>query len=218
MIDFKGVRRTLRALLCLEFVCLTACSGGGGGGGAPETPWTPLADMEFRSGTPAVKLTTVGEGNTFELQCTVSSRGYFTQSAHLAIVAQQDLSLPGLQGNGLAIGRTGDLGYLNIDKPRFSIETWGPSAGLFWGHKRDGYLPPEKLSPELAEDTPYPFTLTIAKYSIRYTAANYDSGPWDNKNNAFDFNAKGLVFANAFGLPDGVSVSLKSCRYRWSAQ
>jgi len=201
----------LMAALCL----LSAC---GGGGGSPEPVWTPIPDMEFRGSTPPVLLTTAGAGDTFNLECTITSHGYFAAETHLAIIAMQDLSLPYLQGHGLAIGRTGDLGYLNIDKPRVSIETWSPLAGLLWTQKRDSYLPPDKLSPVLAEDTPYAVTLTTDGYRIHYTAAGYDSGEWENKNTLWNMKQRGLVFANAFSPPGDWSLSLKGCRYRWSAR
>lgn len=219
----QGVRRTFRALVCLALACAAAaCGGGGGGGVATAEKWQPLPDVALRNGAGVVRYKTEGEGNKFRLQCTVRSDGYWGakdavgRTSHVALVTRQPESADSIKGSGLAIGRTGDLGYLNIDTPRFSIETWAPGAGNLWSVNRDSYLPPDRLGPVLSDATDYPFTLETDGKTVRYTVAGYDSGPWEDRNTLF-VSGRWVMFADAFQPLGSWTMAFTGCRYLWSA-
>ena len=232
MIDFKGVRRTLRALLCLAFVCLVACGGGGGGPAAPapEAAWTTIPDFTlsmYGEGKVTITSTEAGGHNVgdgvFELQCTVTSRGYWPMWTHLAVITRADTELPGsLWGAGLAIGKTGDVGAFSIVDPRAVIETWALGAGPLGGMgNRDSILYQDSLGPILVDDMPYPFAVqNIVKGGqrfIHYTMAGYDSGTHADANTLYDTTETGVILADASRLPGSWALEFTSCRHRWSA-
>lgn len=202
--------------------------------GEPEpAPWETISDFSIDNdrhiglqlmATDARGLN-VADG-VQELQCTMTSRGYFATGGHIAILMRYTPPpYPGLAGAGLAVGRTGDVQFLNITEPRPIVETWAPGAGLQYAAKpvaRDSILPPETLGPILADATPYPILLQMGvrggKRFVRYTMAGYDSGEWADPTTGNDVTQTGILVATSVhDNAPGMRAEFTDCRTRWSA-
>lgn len=192
--------------LFAAFLCACVIGCGGGGGSASEPAWQTLGGpFVLTAEQYKVRYPTMGEGSVFRLECTVTTRGYWNQDGHLAVVARTDVIREDRAiGNGIALGRV--LGSAPIPRAEVWVDVHSDGSS---GYSR---LIPGSEGPPLSDGVPYPFTLESRPTSVRYTIAGFDSGgvPTD----ALPAEYRGMAFARVGGAAGEIEFS--DCRYRWT--
>jgi hypothetical protein len=233
MIDFKGVRRTLGALLCLAFVCLAACGGGGASAPAdikvpdfslPRTVGFTEQGSNARANVWTLDQTDAAGVNkgpgTFTLQFDVKSTGYYAQNpgSHWAVITRADNHRNAADGNqgiwgaGLACGRL----FYGPD-PRCLLESW------YADKPDDHWLYDKTLGPVLTDSVAYSVTVESrvnddGTRALRYAIADvYDSGFIVDANNDYDPAMTGLAVGYVFDTAGATwRLDFSNVRYRWS--